>query len=301
MDDALIFSVTEMMGFLRCRSQWDMTSLNRLALQPIVGAPHFLVGQCAHESLAKWANSPELNLQEIYREYSNAHVYEIIKNYTERVGMKPSAAEMLPTFEALDLGSAMMANYQLFYKTPLPEGWHPETCEQTIVVPIPGSEHSLECTFDGLIVDTSNQYAIREYKTYGSRPRADMLTKSFQFIAYMWAFMQLDIGPLIGLAYDGMWKRAEPPKNSVMADLFHREILTRTTQEIKHFERTLVQIVYEMGAEPAIYETVPWNGCFDCHMKSLCDARMSNSQSTFDLLVDTRYTKRVKTSAYEDD
>lgn len=297
------YSVTEIMNWLRCRQLHQFSSFNEMSLQPIVNAPHFAVGSAVHLALANWIESPDQDLNDLYARVATDSLKLIIDNYTKAVGVKPGAAELVATYEELKLGAAMMKNYQDYYKVPLTGRL--VAVEQTSTVPIPGTSHNLEFTLDGLITDPlTENLLILEHKTYNARPAVNKYTRKtsmhrgFQYIAYMWATLQLGLGkPLGGVAYDGMWKRAVPPRGSTMENLFHREIISRTLRELQSFELELVQIVHEMSADPPVYRTVPWNDCWDCAFVQLCDAKYDNVN--FDLILSNRYTKRERTAAYE--
>jgi hypothetical protein len=297
------YSVTEIMNWLRCRQMHQFSSFNTMSLTPIIGKPHFALGTAVHISLATWIEQPEADLNDIYAHVASDAMQQTVAAYERLVGAKPSAAELVPTFEELKLGAAMMKNYQDYYHVPITGKLI--AVEQTNTVPIPGTDHNLEFTLDGLITDpVTENMLILEHKTYNSRPQTNKSTgkttmhRGFQYIAYMWAVLQLNLGrPLGGVAYDGLWKRAVPPRGSTLPDLFHREIITRTPRELEAFEQQLVQIVNEMASDPPVYRTVPWNDCWDCSFVRLCDAKYDGLN--YDLILSKNYTKRERTAAYE--
>lgn len=285
------------MTYLRCHYQWDFSSFNRLGLTPLVSAHYFSLGTCVHKALESWANDPTTNLPIYYANHALALRQSIIDDYVARVGTEPSFSEMRETDKYLELGLAMMGNYQVHYKTPLLEGWHPVSMEQTLTVPIPNTPHFLECTLDGIIASDSS-YAIMENKTYSRHPNPDMLYRNFQFKAYTWAFQSSSLGDLLGIAYNGMWTRASAPKGSTWADLFHREIITFTPEQLSIFEQHLATIVNEMANNPPMFEHVPWDGC-RCAYKEPCDARLRGVDEH--LILSNRFKKRDKTPAWQGD
>lgn len=160
-------------------------------------------------------------------------------------------------------------------------------------------QNYLEATLDGIIADKRDRLLVLEHKTYNSRPRKDSLETNFQFIAYMWALTQVDMGPVLGIAYDGMWKRDGSLKAHTPSELFYRTILTRNKFELAEFEIELSKIVNEMSDDPYITHTVPWNGCWDCSFNTLCKAE--SRHEGFQNMLNSRYIKRERTTAFLDD
>lgn len=220
-------STTERQTFKRCRRKWDLASYNRQSLSPIVNAPALNLGTLVHATLADWTDDPTSNPQLIYKDKSQAMLGELIKVYTERVGCAPSVAELTPNLDAIQLGLAMIENYQAQWHSPLPPGFTLIANEQSLVVPIPGTEHCttivdgicrcnyccgtaglacegpvsssceycielhyLECTFDGVMADAQGDWYIIERKTFGKTPSVDDLDNNDQFLAYQWALTQ---------------------------------------------------------------------------------------------------------------
>ena len=111
---------------------------------------------------------------------------------------------------------------------------------------------------------------ILEHKTFGKHPTLDTLRSNDQFLAYLWLLTRLGIGEVGGLAYDGMWKRATPPKGRTFDDLFVRLPLQRPKVELANFERMLAGEVLDMATNPHIYINRRWEGCFDCSFNEPC-------------------------------
>lgn len=166
-----------------------------------------------------------------------------------------------------------------------------ETCKGTGKV-----QNFLEGILDGIIADRRDRLLILEHKTYNSRPRKDALEMNFQFIGYQWGLTKLDMGTVLGLAYDGMWKR---DGKQTPEELFTRMILTRTKWELEEFEQELCQVVTEMSNNPYINHHVPWNGCWDCGFINLCKAE--SKHEGYQNLLTSRYIKRERTQAFVDE
>lgn len=335
----MIVSVTECMAYMRCRRQWNYTSYNRMSLAPAMSAPHFAVGTCVHGALEDWLKDPDSDLSLNYTARAAEAIKSSVDRYRSLVGADPSPSELVSLFEALQMGKAMMTNYQAHYKTPIDyKQYHLVEAEQTICIPIPDSystcqvcegtgsvveadsnvitihDRIIECsnchglgrvpnylegTLDGVIADKRDRLLVLEHKTYGSRPNVISLNMNFQFIAYQWLLTKMDVGPVLGLAYDGMWKRDGTGRNQTPNELFLRAILTRNKAEIAEFETELSHIVTEMSNDPFITHTVPWNGCFDCGMIQLCTAQ--SKHENYQSLLSSRYIKRERTSAFLED
>jgi hypothetical protein len=166
-----------------------------------------------------------------------------------------------------------MNNYKTKWGSSLPDGYTLLQPEQTVVVPIPGTPHHLEGTFDALIQDAGGRLLIYERKTYGNRPRVDALQANDQFGAYLWILTELDLGPVGGLFYDGMWKRAWEGKRG-LDDLFMREVLIRSPEEIANIGLHIRDEALDMAApDLRIYPNRAWQGCWDCQFERLCSAQ----------------------------
>lgn len=312
-----------------------------MSLTSAISRPHFMLGSCVHGALEDWLVDPSTDLNVNYENRAMLAAKQSIDNYTALVGANPSPSELVPMFEALNMGKAMMANYQDHYKTPIDfKQYHSIQTEQTLTIPIPDSygtcpncggtgkvisvsyqdnlitrdeqvspcevcggkqvtQNYLEATLDGIIADKRDRLLVLEHKTYNSRPRKDSLEMNFQFIAYMWALKQMDMGPVLGLAYDGMWKRDGTGAKQGPAELFYRDILTRNNYELMEFQIELGRIVNEMSDDPQITHTVPWNGCWDCSFIALC--RAESKHEGYQNMLNSRYIKRERTTAFLDD
>lgn len=340
------FSVTEVESFLRCRRNWNITSFNRWSLSH--GGPGNInldLGSLVHRALADWTvhriiippseadvdafgedavprildmpSSWSLGpapLSELFGVHTAMRIHRLEQKYKARVGVKPGKNELATIYEAHELGSAMMENYEAYHGSPLPKHMKFVSPEQEVAVPVKGTEHDCpvckgkgaiirtdiqarrECpdcngtgkqyhwlkgTLDALVLDIKDRLFIIEHKTYGARPNAASLARNWQFTAYIWLLTQLDMGPVGGLCYDGMWKRKVPPKGKTMEDMFIRHIEHRNNTQLQKFEYHLVTKLNEMARipqvpiptdHPDLWTTVPWKGCFDCTVSDLCTA-----------------------------
>jgi hypothetical protein len=225
----------------------------------------------------------------------------------------------------------MVRNYHNQWGSPLPDGFTMVAPEQTCVIPIPGTKHVcptcwyddgkakfntlvdpndpskpcptckgegfewhyLEGTLDGLIADQYSRVYVLERKTYGQRPKLEVLNMQDQFLAYLWILRTLGLGEVGGLAYDGAWKRKEPPRGSALNDLFLRIRLNRSPRELDNFQVQLAAQVNEMASNPAIYVNRRWDGCWDCDFVEPCVAMMRGDDYKF--MLTAKYTHRPVT------
>lgn len=327
-------SVTEVQSFKRCRRQWEYGSFNRMSITPIMQPkPYLDLGSMIHKTLAYWTEKPDLNgatLQQVFLAIATQHRRHVIDAYRAATGATPSLEEQTPLLDAITLGAAMMANYQEYYKVPLPA--HLKYCapEQEILVPIPNTEHKcttcegkgwkldpnvavgdgawttncvacdgkgiflhyLKARLDALAIDTQDNLYVVERKTYDKRPDMHLLEVNDQFIGYVWVAQQLGLGNVVGIAYDGLFKRAVPPRKMTIDDLFCRTIITPSQDEVNEYGVELARTVLEMANDPYIYKNRQWSGCWDCSFEYLC--RTQSQAGDVDYVLRTMYMKRIE-------
>lgn len=294
----MIFSVTERAEFKRCRRKWSYSSFNRQHITRIVPKRALSLGTLVHKALATWLDIPTGNLANIFTRYAAESLDEARASYRKNIGAEISDAELDPLYEAIHTGVKMMQNYQERYHTPLPDNFRLLSPEQTVLVPIPGTQHQLEGRFDALIEDEHGRIHILEHKTYSQRPRQDHLQMNDQFLGYLWILKQA-FGQNGGLAYDGMWTRTTPPKNGTEEDLFTRVILYRPDVELEEFETFLRYEVAEMAnPDTPLYINRNWMGCFDCMYDPLCTAQSRGEDTEY--VRSTMFTIRERTDDDDD-
>jgi hypothetical protein len=272
------FAVTERQVFKRCRRKWWYGSRNGLGLAKIVPQKALSLGTLVHEALADWLEHPNDDLVQLFFKHSNLAMEDAKARYRKLVGANPSQDELGPILDAVDMGRHIVANYQKKYGQPLHKGFSLVQPEQEMLVNIPTTDHYLKAKLDGIIQDDKGQLYILEHKTYSSRSNQHILDTNDQFLAYIWAANQLEMGTVVGLAYDGLWKRAQPPKGSTFDDLFTRTLLFRPQDELDEFERFLAVEAIEMASvaqqdDDFRYINRRWEGCYDCDFEPLCTAQ----------------------------
>jgi hypothetical protein len=278
-----------------------------------------LVHRALADWIHQYTNDSEEAMQEnmlasLFIKNASDRKREIEESYENRTGLKLAEGQLHSLLNVVQLGIDIMSNYQAYHKSPIPEHMSFASPEQEVVVPVPGTEHVctrcagkgikqktdvgpgvgcsncsglgklyhyLSATLDGLLQDKHGRLFVLEHKTYSNRPRIQDLHMNDQFTGYCWVVQQLGIGTVAGVAYDGMWKRNEPPKYMQkekrpgrMEDLFIRKVLPKGEAELNEWGRNLAKEINEMGSTPEIYPNVPWQGCSDCNFQEVCMMQM---------------------------
>jgi hypothetical protein len=255
-------------------------------------------------------------------------IQTIAEKYKREVGVKISRIELDPVFEAIEFERAMIKLYEDYWGSPIEEGFELVQAEQTIVVPVcqaPCNECNgsgtqgvdnklglplwascLACDGEGLVqlelegtldavVTKDERYYVVERKTYDKRPSLDYLRFFDQGTVYVWMMNQLQLGEVAGIAYDGMWRRKEPPKGHELADLFLRTLLLRNEYEMRTIGPQLIRELRDMNSAE-LYPNRRWEGCHDCGYRKLCDAHTLGEDT--EAIRERYYTLREKTPAF---
>jgi hypothetical protein len=325
-------SVTEIShNYQRCRRRWLINSRNRWGMTRIVQAAPLALGTLIHSTLQEWLDLHKSGgrlpadglARDLYLPIAQKAIHAAREVYGKQTGAELSDGELMPLWESINMGTAMMLNYQKRWVLPVPTGFEIISTEQRVEVPIPGTEHTQEYVWevpegappykghvvlrrydtprlhvyqgrlDGILREVaSSKLYVLDHKTYGARPREDVLFSDYQFLGYHWMLraladdMGLDSSMVAGVAYDGLWKRAAPPKTvdkhpGTLQDLFCRILITRPYQELVEFEGMIRDIVLEMANNPPIYHNRTSDGsCFwGCSDNQLC-LGMSRGEDT---------------------
>lgn len=285
----MIVTVTERELFLRCRRKWDFGSMNRQGIERILTSPSLNAGTVMHKALADWLLDSDKDPVELVLHYADEEITKVKTRYTEHIGVPPTDDELSKLYESINMCISIASNYRTKWGCPVPNGFNVVQPEQKVEVPIPNTEHYLEGKLDG-IIESQGRLFILEHKTYGSRPTDNTLNNTDQFTAYVWILKQLNLGPVAGIAYDGMWKRDVPPRNKTFDDLFLRTTIIKTPQELAEYESELVASVIDMANDPFLYKNRRWEGCYDCSFDMLCSS-MSRGED-WEFLRDEHYCPR---------
>lgn len=321
-------SVTERRTFRTCRQEWEWASLNHEGLEPVMPNRKLLLGSLIHYTLADWVEDWSLDPVARFVDHWRTAEIDIKGRYLTKFQDTMTDDELAVRYgiPVHDLGRAMISNYKDYYKTPLPKGWTILQAEQTVTIDVPGTEHwecrtpeaqcctggyggcrgsgnvdccdmvahKLEGTFDAIARDPAGSIFIVDHKTFERKPSGFELAEDDQFLAYTWMVSQLGIGKVRGVMYNGLWKRAYPPKGKTIDDLFFRSLIPRD-QELADFGRRLPVEVNEMCNNPTIYINPAWYSCPSCGFRDMCIA-MRRGEDYQDLLEE--YAPRTRTPAW---
>ena len=309
----MIISVTERGTFRRCRQLWHYTSRNRQALTPLRVPTALNIGTMVHKSGEEWLLHPETNAADHALSVINATIDVAKQQYRSVIGTDPHPSELEGLVDQGDMVYTMLKNYQEFYGSPLPEGYTLVQTEQTMLVPIPDTEHEcelckawdnfakedcfdcngtdvayhyLEATLDAVIKDVYGDLWVYERKTYGKKPVMEWLQNNDQFRAYTWALSRTGLGSVRGVLYDGMWKRDVAPKRS-LDQLFTRVPITYSNAELQSFGIELAREAKAMArahVDPEeIFRNYRWDGCWDCSpaIRTLCVMEYQGEDSEY--------------------
>lgn len=328
-----LYSVTERETFQRCERQWRLSSKNGWHLGEIVSPIYLNVGTLIHEGFKSWIlDTNGGSFEGHVMVAASAMLDHAQARYLAQVGKEMSDDEEAELNNSIYFARTMSRNYETRWGTPIPVGFRMIAPEQRAQVPVPGTEHPceqcegairacsrclgdpyfvemhfLDMRFDGLIADSQNRIHVLEHKTYNAKPQEDSLKYSDQFLAYIWGARQLGLGPVVGLAYDGLWRRDKIPKGRSFEDLFFRYEHVRSNAEFEEFAELLPFELNDMWSKREAVRpigTLPinrrWLGCFDCAFNDnkktgklgLCGALSRKEVALQDILLKTRYTTR---------
>lgn len=291
-------SMSDINSFLACRLQWHWGSL--LNLEPRHQTDTALaVGTGIHRALERWYH-PDFK-------YDYAAVLEqslsqlFLGWYTEQShtnGFTPwDGAE-------LDLAEGMLAGYQAQYgplPTDDPDIDHMLATEQEFDVAVPGTQHALIGTIDGLMLSRSGTLWLVDHKTYSYAPSPNALARNQQFLGYTWAANQLlasgklteRFGPLPnrveGVLYNGLRKKL--PTSRTSAPFFKREWLRHDANELAFFETHLRTVLYEMNRPDRADYYAPGMHCDRCAFQSPCLALQYGEDFEYALRTNYAYRK----------
>lgn len=296
----MIITVTEIGVFKRCRRMWDYQYVQHLV--PVQEAPYFRIGRLTHRVLAEWTEHQDRDLERIWAEILADEIQFFGQRYFEIVGANPSEAELDDVFAEALLPHKMVLNYKKHWHQPLPDGFKLIQSEQTCMVDMPEIGISLEGTLDGLVLDEkTGRLFVLERKTYEARPRIDTLENNEQFTGYSWIMSKLfpdyEIG---GVLYDGLWKRETPPRNKDLDDLFFRQIIMKSQEELDNWEQQFKAVASDMSSKPKIYPNRVWQGCWDDKTyERLCTAQSKGDD--FEYIRDTDYGHKQQVKWFEEE
>jgi hypothetical protein len=202
-------SNSEIEAFLRCRRMWNFESYNRMNLRTKGPIPHlaFYVGDICHRILE--AQILEGHRPDIAGIVGRAE-QEAEDRYRELVGVGWSSDERDLLNDSRDLVTGIMNHYFNHWGAinPLGDDFEYLHAEVTFRVQIPGTEHHLLGTIDGIARHESGELYLVEHKTTSvGFPKPEELQIARQLQLYTWAARILYGKPISGVVYDGILKK----------------------------------------------------------------------------------------------
>lgn len=257
--EPLIVSVSELATFLRCRVKWSWRYGHKL--QPKRGAPPLAFGTLIHLILEKWYSLPPLKRN---RKRMEKIAYEVTRSAT----MKELTSEDMELIVAMTVGYAGWAKIQ--------------DAEDGIVECFPEEFFDLPLVDDGSIrvrgkidnrftpVNQKKTLGCMEHKSKG-QIKLDVVELNHQLTVYLFAMREKYPG---FKRYKALYNvlRKQMPGPRVKADLFAREEVERTDDQIAQWKEDTKRVALDM-LDAAIYPN-PMDACqWDCDFKIPCLTR----------------------------
>ncbi len=214
----MIFSVSDLRTFKRCRRLADFTLSSRMDLHPRRPAIYFTVGSLAHDALEQYANG-NLTAWEFYREEAEKAVM---------------AWSDYPFFEDI-YEETMGFTYilQAYMKRWAPANNHFEMLNTEVrdIIELP-SGHHFTFKYDGLVQKRDGSIWIKEYKTTQSLPNdLGWLQIDDQASAYQWAVQEATGMQISGSIYTWLKKKVPTkPKELASGGLQERKNIVTTAE-----------------------------------------------------------------------
>lgn len=220
--DGVMYSVTELMDYMRCRRMWDFVSPSRQALQQRGAPPIALhVGSAAHHAFAAQAFGQD-PLVELAKWFDTEHK-RIAIEYAQRVGTPMSTSELRVFDESRDLTLGIVGHYFERYGPEPIKPFTYLTAELSIRVEILPNVF-LVGTIDGLGLDPDGEGIwLIEHKTYTQKADLKWLQQDFQMTGYAWLLQQIIRQPIRGVLYDGILKKVPKAPKVLQSGMLSRE------------------------------------------------------------------------------
>lgn len=255
----IIISASELRDFLRCRVRWNWRHQERLT--PVGGAPALDMGTLVHEILESW-----YKLDPSGR--GPKAMTKIAKSLIKRTTLQAINSEDKELVEAMCIGYAEWAreaDREIGLKTCF--------AEEPFDLPLTDSGRiRVRGRLDLRFVPTNLKkvMAIQDIKT-ASQFRDNQLELNYQLSVYLWAMRQLHPGMRDYIAYYTQMRK-QLPGPRVKADLFTREPVSRTDEEIAQWAIDAENAALDM-LDAAIYPHPLPNCGYDCDFRNPCMLR----------------------------
>jgi CRISPR/Cas system-associated exonuclease Cas4 (RecB family) len=256
----LIVSASELRDFLRCRVKWWWRHQARI--EQVTGAPALAFGSVIHEILEEWYKVPPKLRGNIKRMEKLAQAITRSSQYKE---LDDADYELI---NAMCVGYAAWAEQE-----DLESGVDVCTPEVEFDLPlIPDGSIRVRGRIDNVFEPTNlkKTMACMEFK---SKKQIDTsgVDLLLQLSVYLWALRQLYPKRKRYIAHYTILRK-QMPGPRVKADLFHRESVERTDEEIDQWALDTARAALDM-LDAAIYPN-PMDACsWDCDFKMPCMLR----------------------------
>lgn len=253
----LIISASELRDFLRCRVRWCWRHHHRITTKDV--NVNLAIGSVVHDILARW--------------YARDKRTTSVMRRIARDVLADTRPEQLPIEEA-ELVEAMCVGYAYWAKT-RDAAMNLENIRSELWFELPLKEDR-SILVRGFIDAAFRLRALRrtvgcfEHKTK-SKINIDVVDLNLQLSVYLWALRLLYPKARRFIAYYNVLRK-QMPGPRVKADLFARESIERTSEEIDQWVEDTRNIVRDM-LDPAIYPN-PMDSCsWDCDFQVPCMMR----------------------------
>lgn len=255
----LILSASELRDFLRCRVRWAWR--HQLGIVPRKKPIPLTFGGLGHQILAAWYALPE-------RERTVKRMRRIAKRILGATNPEDLDVKDLELLEAMCVGYAEWAKPRdeaIGLEKLQPERWFelPLTKDGSIRV-----RGAIDATFR--VGSLRRTVGCFEHK-FKSQIRIDAIDLNLQLSVYLWALRQLYPEAKRYIAYYNVLRK-QMPGPRVKADLFARESVERTDEEIDQWAIDTERIALDM-LDAAIYPNPMDNCSWDCDYQVPCMLR----------------------------
>lgn len=283
--DPLIVSASELRDFLRCRVKWWWRHQARL--EPTSGTEALAIGSLTHEVLAHW----------YALDWKSARTVQAMRRIAkERIAM--TTLENLTT-EDRALVEAMTVGFASWARDPAnPNGDRALGIRECVTE----QYFELPLTDDGRIrvrgfidnvfpsAQLKKTIGCSEFKTKGQIRTNDVET-NLQLSVYLWALRRLYPKAKRYTAHYTILRK-QMPGPRVTADLFHRETVERTDEEIEQWAIDTERAALDMF-DAALYPNPNENCSWDCDFKIPCLLR--GNAADLRHVLSTQYRQKVRT------
>lgn len=257
-EQPLIISVSELKDFLRCRVRWNLRHQARL--EPTGGSINLSIGTLTHQILESWYGGKR----------TTTRMNKVAGELTRASSLKALQSEDRELVVAMTVGYAHWtlnpdndnSDAQIGYNGGMPEEW--------FEVPlVKDGSIRLRGKYDNRFKPTTMKktLALLEFKT-ASQIKMSRFDQNIQVLGYV-AGMRHDHPDFKRYVVFPTVLRKQMPGPRVKADLFARELIEPTLDEVELFKKDAARAALDM-LDAAIYAN-PTNDCsWDCDFQNPC-------------------------------